>query len=186
MKLVAIVGSLRKDSLNLQLIESMAERYQSKFSIEIADIRSLPHYDPDGEENAPSTVQDLQKQVAVADGVFIATPEFNWSIPGVLKNALDWLSRGDRPMTGKPTLVVGASPFMMGTLRAQQHLRDVLSSPGISARTLPPGGNEVLVTFAADKFRDNRLTDASTLTFLDGIVDKFVNLVQETQPLQRT
>ncbi|MCL6446432.1 MAG: NAD(P)H-dependent oxidoreductase, partial [Alicyclobacillus sp.] len=154
MKLLAMVGSLRKDSFNLHLVETMQERYADKFTIEFADIRSLPHYDQDDEANPPAAVRKLHHQVKSADGVILATPEYNWSFPGVLKNALDWLSRGDRPMNGKPTLVVGASNFMMGTIRAQQHLRDVLVSPGIGARMLPPGGNEVLITFAQDKFKD--------------------------------
>lgn len=177
MKLVAMVGSLRKDSFNFHLVETMQERYSDKFSIEFTDIRSLPHYDQDEEENAAEAVSRLQKQVANADGVVIVTPEFNWSFPGVLKNALDWLSRGDRVMNNKPVLLAGVSPFMMGTLRAQQHLRDVLVSPGISARMLPPGGNEILVTFANEKFKDGRLVDPSTLTFIDSVVDKFVGLV---------
>lgn len=184
LKLVALVGSLRKDSYNLHLVETMAERYQDKFSIEYTDIRSLPYYDQDEEDLAPSAVARLAKQVKEADGVLIVTPEFNWSFSGVLKNALDWLSRGDRPMTGKPTLVAGVSPFMMGTLRAQQHLRDVLMSPGISAKTLPPGGNEILITFAKDKFTGDRLTDESTLGFLDSVVEKYVGLVNETKVAQ--
>ncbi|MDQ0189955.1 NAD(P)H-dependent oxidoreductase [Alicyclobacillus cycloheptanicus] len=178
MKLVALVGSLRKDSFNLHLVETMEERYKDKFAIEYADIRSLPFYDQDQEDPMPEAAKKLHQQVAAADGVLIVTPEFNWSFSGVLKNALDWLSRGDRPMNNKPTLVAGVSPFMMGTLRAQQHLRDVLVSPGIAARTLPPGGNEILITFANEKFKDGRLVDENTLAFLDSIVDKFVNLVQ--------
>ena len=180
MKLIAMVGSLRKDSFNLHLVETMQERYRDKFSIALADIRSLPHYDQDEEERAPDSVSLLARQVADADGVVIATPEFNWSYPGVLKNALDWLSRGIRPIQGKPVLTAGVSPFMMGTLRAQQHLRDVLQSPGIAAKILPPGGNEVLITFANEKFRDGRLVDASALAFLDGVVEKFVNLVNSS------
>lgn len=178
MKLVALVGSLRRNSINLHLVESIQERYQDKFSVEFADIRSLPFYDQDEEENAPLSVATLHRQVAEADGVIIVTPEFNWSFSGVLKNALDWLSRGDRPMQGKPVLVAGASPFMMGTIRAQQHLRDVLVSPGISAKMLPPGGNEILITFANDKFKDGRLVDETTWTFLDGVVGRFVQLVE--------
>lgn len=181
MKLVALVGSLRKDSFNRHFVETMAERYNNTFSVEYADIRSLPFYDQDEEENAPQSVRTLQEKVKAADGVIIVTPEFNWSFSGVLKNALDWLSRGERVMTNKPTLVAGVSPFMMGTLRAQQHLRDVLMSPGISARMLPPGGNEILVTFANDKFQNGRLVDESTLGFLDSVVAKFVTLVNSSK-----
>lgn len=181
MKLVALVGSLRKDSLNLQLVETMQNRYKDTLSLELGDVRSLPYYDQDGEAGAPESVSRLQSQVEEADGVLIVTPEFNWSLPGVLKNALDWLSRGRRVMNNKPVLVAGVSPFMMGTLRAQQHLRDVLGSPGISAMMLPPGGNEILITFGNEKFKDRQLVDPSALAFLDSVVDKFLNMVQSAQ-----
>lgn len=179
MKMVALVGSLREDSYNLKLVKTMQERYRGKFDVEFANIRDLPHYNQDEEETSNAAVTALQQQVAAADGVIIVTPEFNWSIPGVLKNALDWLSRGDRVMKNKPALTAGVSPFMMGTVRAQQHLRDILGSPGISARTLVPGGNEILITFAEQKFDKvtGRLVDESTLTFLDGVVERFLTLI---------
>ncbi|MBX6395831.1 MAG: NAD(P)H-dependent oxidoreductase [Alicyclobacillaceae bacterium] len=181
MKIVAMVGSLRRNSYNLQLVKTMQERYKDKFDLEIADIRSLPHYDQDEENNPPESVRTFKRQIADADGVLIVTPEYNWSIPGVLKNALDWLSRVDRVMINKPVMTAGVSPYMLGTVRAQLHLREILASPGISARVLPPGGNEVLITFAGEKFDESgRLVDEQTLTFLDGVVDKFIDWIRRS------
>lgn len=181
MKITALVGSLRKDSYNLQLVKTMQERYKSQFELQIADIRSLPHYDQDDENNAVDAVTSFQKQIAQADGVLIVTPEYNWSIPGVLKNALDWLSRMERVMQSKPVLTAGVSPFMLGTVRAQLHLREILASPGISARMLPPGGNELLINFAGQKFNElGRLVDETTLSFLDGVVQKYMDLARQS------
>lgn len=178
MKMIAIVGSLRKGSLNMSLAKSMQERYQGKFDLEIADIGTLPYYNTDDEEHPGDTVLKLKKQINEADAVFIVTPEYNWSIPGVLKNALDWLSRGDKVLINKPVLIAGVTPAMLGTVRAQLHLREILSSLGISARTLPAGGNEILINMANDKFdASGRLVDQNTLTFLDQVVDKFLQMI---------
>ena len=178
MKMIAIVGSLRKGSLNMALAKSMQERYRDKFDLEIADIGTLPYYNTDDEEHPSDTVLELKKQINEADAVFILTPEYNWSIPGVLKNALDWLSRGDKVLVDKLVLIAGVTPAMLGTVRAQLHLREILSSLGISARMLPPGGNEILINMANDKFdASGHLTDQNTLTFLDQVVDKFLRMI---------
>ena len=136
----------------------------------------------------PTWWQRFKAAIAEADGVIIVTPEYNWSVPGVLKNALDWCSRGERVFVGKPVLTMGATPGMLGTVRAQLHLREILSSPGIQAKVLPPGGNEVLVNMAMNKFdpEQRRLVDEATLTFLDGVVEKFIAFVQEhtVQPVR--
>ncbi|MCF8563459.1 NAD(P)H-dependent oxidoreductase [Alicyclobacillus tolerans] len=177
MELIGLLGSLRKDSYNQALLNTVADRYKSSFTLSIADISTLPFFNQDEENSPPPVVEAFKQRIAQADGVVIATPEYNWSVPGVLKNALDWMSRGQKVLVGKPVLVVGASTGMMGTLRAQLHLREVLSSPGLSCRMLPPGGNEVLVTFSQDKFENGQLTDAPTLAFLDDVVRKFIALV---------
>jgi chromate reductase, NAD(P)H dehydrogenase (quinone) len=178
--IVAIVGSLRKESYNMQLAKTMQERYKGKMNIQIADIRSLPHFDQDEENNPPQPVKEFKEAIANADGVMIITPEYNWSVPGVLKNALDWASRVDKVFIGKPVMTLGATLGMLGTIRAQMHLREILVSPGIQARILPPGGNEVLIGFANQKFDEetNQLVDEGTLNFLDSKVDSFVDFVK--------
>nr|WP_271753384.1 NADPH-dependent FMN reductase [Cohnella sp. JJ-181] len=179
MKLIALVGSLRRESVNRRLALTMKERYRGKFELEIADIGSLPYYDQDVEDNPPSSVLALKDKISNADGVLIVTPEYNWSVPGVLKNALDWLSRGDRVLIGKPVLTAGASPGMYGTLRGQLHLREILTSPGIQAVTLPPAGNEIAIAQASQKFGEGEigLVDERTLNHMDVVVDRFLGLI---------
>lgn len=181
MKIVAIVGSLRRDSYNLQLAKTIQERYKDKFHLDIADIRVLPYFNEDDEQHPPTVVNTFKRQIAETDGVLIVTPEYNWSVPGVLKNALDWLSRGERVLMNKPMMTAGVSPVTFGTVRAQLHLRQILSAPGISARVLPPGGNEILVNFAKQKFDAGRLTDESTLTFIDEVMQKFIDWIQQNK-----
>lgn len=179
MKLIALVGSLRRESVNRRLAETIRERYRSRFELEIADLGGLPFYNQDEEDNPPAAVQALKDSISSADGVIIVTPEYNWSLPGVLKNALDWLSRGDKVLIGKPVLTAGASPGVYGTLRGQLHLREILTSPGIQAVTLPPAGNEIAIAQATHKFGEGEtgLTDERTLNHLDLVVDRFLGLI---------
>jgi chromate reductase len=181
LKIAVLVGSLRQGSYNMQLANTMKERYINKMDLEIAEIRSLPLFDQDIELNPPPAVQELLGKVSRADGVLIITPEYNWSIPGVLKNAIDWLSRVDKVLIGKPVMTAGVSPGMMGTIRAQLHLREILASPGIHAKLLPPAGNEIYISSAGLKFDETtaRLVDDSTLRFIDRVVDKFIELVRQ-------
>ena len=174
MKIVALVGSLRKGSFNMQLVKTIEKRYSHLFELEIADIGILPHYNEDDEKTPSEAVKQFKQQIAEADAVIISTPEFNWSVPGVLQNALDWTSRVDRPLVGKPVLPMGASQGVLGTVRAQLHLRQVLMSMGVNAKIMPPAGNEIFIGAAGQKFADGELTDEATLTFLDTVIDKFV------------
>ena len=128
---IAIAGSLRKKSFNRGLIRAAIELAPEGATIEMAEIGSLPHYDADLEGvNAPEVVHALRSQVAAADALLIATPEYNYSVPGVLKNALDRLSRQPGPdrtpaLQGKPAAIMGAGG-RFGTVRAQAHLRYIL------------------------------------------------------------
>ncbi|MCL6516070.1 NADPH-dependent FMN reductase [Alicyclobacillus sp.] len=171
---IALVGSLRQASFNMRLARWMQERYRGRWDIEVEPIGELPFFNQDQESQPPATVRAFKERIRRAQSVLIVTPEYNWSVPGVLKNAIDWLSRGDKGMIGKPVLVAGVSTGMMGTIRAQLHLREILASPGVGARPLPPGGNEILVTFAQDKFSDAGLTDEATIQFIDQVVDRFL------------
>ncbi len=180
MNILAIVGSLRKKSYNMQLARTMQERYRGKFNMDIADLGSLPFFNEDEENNPPQAVKDFKEAIASADGVFFITPEYNWSIPGVLKNALDWTSRVDKVFINKPVMVLGVTPGMLGTVRAQMHLREILSSSGVQAKILPPGGNEILINFAPQKFDEQtgRMVDENTLNFLDDKVNKFIAFIK--------
>ncbi len=178
MKILFIVGSLRKQSYNMRIVKTIQERCKGKFEMEIADIGALPHFNQDDELDPQASVKAFKKQVTEADGVLIVTPEYNWSVPGVLKNAIDWASRGDKVFIGKPVHVIGAVTGMLGTIRAQLDLRQILASTGVAARLLPPAGNEVLISQAEGKFDESGLIDQPTLTLLDGVMDRFINWIK--------
>ena len=98
----------------MQVAKTLQERYEGKLNIDIADIRSLPYFDQDEEKNPPQNVKEFKEAIARADGVMIITPEYNWSVPGVLKNAIDWASRVDKVFIDKPVMTLGATPGMLG------------------------------------------------------------------------
>ena len=173
MKVVAIVGSIRKESYNLKLAKYVQRTYKDRFDLEILNIRDLPHYDQDIELNPPQVVSDFKKKVAAADAVLWVTPEYNFSIPGVLKNAIDWLSRVDKVVIGKPSWIMGATMGTLGTIRAQLHLRDILFCPGVGSPLLP--GNEVYVAQVQEKMdQEGNLTHEPTIKFLDQVVNNFI------------
>lgn len=130
MNIVAISGSLRKKSFNTGLLRAAVAMSDSLgISIKQHEISEIPLFNTDVEdEGYPSSVQSLMSDVLKADGVIIVTPEYNQSIPGVLKNTLDWLSRDKVPLSGKPVGLMGVSDGMYSTVRAQQHLRLTLIS----------------------------------------------------------
>lgn len=180
MNIVMIVGSIRKDSYNLQLAKTIQERFKDKLNMDIADIRSLPHFDQDTELDPLEIVKKFKEKISQADGVIIVTPEYNWSVPGVLKNALDWTSRVDKVFIGKPVMTMGATPGMAGTVRAQTHLRSILGAAGMQAKVLTPGANEILIPYAGQKFDEQtkRLADGETLQFVDSKIHAFIDFIK--------
>jgi chromate reductase len=145
MKILGISGSLRRGSHNTSLLRAAAQSLPSGVELEVYDgLADLPHYDADLDvDPAPESVARLRDAIAEADGVLIATPEFNGSIPGALKNALDWASRPfpDNALRGKPAAVVGASTGLFGAAWAQAEVRKVLGIIGADTLTheLPVG-----------------------------------------------
>lgn len=160
MRVLGISGSLRRDSYNTALLRHAGELFEAEGAeFEIYDgLRDIPAYDADLDtENAPAAVARLRAAVRAADAVFITTPEYNSSIPGALKNALDWLSRplATNPTRDKPAAAIGASTGMFGAVWAQAELRKVLGAMG--ARVLE---GEVPVGHAPARFdEDGRLSD---------------------------
>ncbi|WP_062051936.1 NADPH-dependent FMN reductase [Bacillus sp. JCM 19034] len=172
MKVVAIVGSIRNQSYNLQLAKHVQQRYADQFELEILDLAPLPMYNQDTELDTPQEVLDFKAKVKAADAVLWVTPEYNSSIPGVLGNAIDWLSRVDKVMHGKPSIIMGSSMGILGSVKAQMHLRDILFAPGLNSPVL--GGNEVYVGAVHEKFdAEGNLTDESTISFIDGVISNF-------------
>jgi len=182
MKVAAIVGSIRQDSYNLKIARYIQNRYKSLFQLDILNIRDLPFYDQDIESAPPQPVIDFKARVAAADAVLWVTPEYNSTIPGVMANAIDWLSRVDRVMIGKPSWIVGSSMGLLGSVKAQGHLRDVLFSSGISSPLLP--GNEVYIGLVHEKIDEKgELTDEPTIKYLDLVADNFVRWMKEAGKL---
>jgi chromate reductase len=149
MRVLGISGSLRRDSYNTALLRAAAERLPAGAElVEYENLRDIPPYDADLEvEGAPESVLELRNAIRTADAVLVATPEYNHSIPGQLKNALDWVSRpaGESALTGKPSAVIGTSTGMFGAVWAQAEARKVLSALGgrVVERELPvPGAKD--------------------------------------------
>ncbi|MFI0466100.1 NADPH-dependent FMN reductase [Saccharopolyspora sp. 5N102] len=165
-RVLALSGSLRADSYNTALLRAAGKFNPGPMSIQIYGLGDLPLYDQDLEQGPlPAAVHDLHRYVSQADGLLIATPEHNASIPAALKNAIDWMSRmpDGAGMAGKPVAVVGASPGALGTVRAQLALRQILGSIGADVLAKP----EVLVFRAHERFDGNGiLTDEFTQNLL--------------------
>lgn len=182
-KFAIISGSLRKESLNRKLLQFIKETYKEEIEMEFVVIQKFPLFNEDIEEKAPKCVVKARQQIQQADAVLIATPEYNHSVSGALKNALDWMSRKDKVFVKKPVLLMGCSGGPVGTSRAQNHLRLILNSPGHQALTLP--GNEILIGQAPTKFDEKgSLTDEKTVIFIDGVMKKFVLWIDSTKQWQ--
>ena len=133
MLVLGIAGSLRSGSHNAQLLRHVVEELPEGVELEVFDrLAEIPAYDPDLEDLSPDAVEDLKAAIAAADAVLIATPEYNGSIPGALKNALDWVSRpiAETPIRSKPVAVIGASTGAFGGVWAQRELKKVLGLMG--------------------------------------------------------
>ena len=171
-------GSLRQASLNSALLRAADELLPEGNTLEIFDLSAIPLYNDDLRTHGyPVEVQQFRERLRAADAVLIATPEYNYSIPGVLKNALDWASRPNAdkvvPLKGKPVAIMGATPGMFGTVRAQMHLRQMLVYTDNPIVNQP----QVLVTGAKDKFdADLHLTDDATRGFVRDLLHNLVKL----------
>jgi chromate reductase len=184
MRVLAISGSLRRDSHNMTLLRAAAEVLPSPAEIEFFEgLREVPPYDEDDDvQPAPPAVRRLREAIASADAVLFATPEYNASIPGQLKNAVDWASRprGTSPLLGKPVAVIGASTGSFGGVWAQAELRKVLSTAG--ARVID---RELPVAKAEDAFdQRGRLRDQESRRQLDEILDELVSEAEQDAALR--
>ncbi|WP_329499530.1 NADPH-dependent FMN reductase [Kitasatospora herbaricolor] len=174
-KVFAISGSLRAGSHNTHLLRAARKFTPGDMEIEIFDgLREIPPYDRDLDtpEARPAVVNELRRRVHEADGLLIATPEYNYSIPGVLKNAIDWLSTDwsgteGRPLSRKPAAIVGAAPANFGSVRAQLALRQVLAGTDTDVVVKP----EVLVFRSHERFdEEGNLTDELSVSLLQDVL----------------
>src|SRR6188474_1652296 len=124
-KILGIAGSLRKASFNKMALKAAQSLVPAGATLEILDLPDLPGFNQDNEKSPPAAVTDMKAKIRAADAILLATPEYNYSIPGVFKNAIDWCARpyGDSAWKGKPVAIMGASTGVLGTARAQYHLR---------------------------------------------------------------
>ncbi len=168
-------GSLRTGSYNKALLRAAGELLPPNTTLEQFDLQGIPLFNQDLEMSPPERVKEFKSKIRAASAVLIVTPEYNFSVPGVLKNALDWASRphGDSVWPGKTVALMSASTGMLGGSRAQYHLRQTFLFLDVRAVSKP----EVFVTFAGQKFDDNNnLTDQATRGVVADLLKALVNL----------
>ncbi len=159
--ILGIAGSLRQASFNRAALRAAQQLTPDGVRLEIFDLSGIPPFNQDEEAHPPERVAEFKQRIRAADAILIVTPEYNYSIPGVLKNAIDWASRpyGDNAWDGKPVAVMGASMGAMGTSRAQYHLRQVF----VFVNMYPLNRPEVMISNAAQRFDDKgNLKDEDT------------------------
>ncbi|MGD0483785.1 MAG: NAD(P)H-dependent oxidoreductase [Gemmatimonadales bacterium] len=179
--ILGIAGSLRKASFNRAALRAARQLVPEGARIEIFELDGIPPFNQDLENDPPPRVKELKAAVRAADALLFVSPEYNYSIPGVLKNAIDWGSRPpkDNCWAGKPGALMGVSGGLLGTARMQYHLRQVFLNIGVQAVARP----EVMIGQAAQKFdADLNLTDVATREFVQQLV---VALVDWARLLER-
>jgi chromate reductase, NAD(P)H dehydrogenase (quinone) len=178
--ILGIAGSLRKASYNRGVLRAAQQLVPEGAKIELFELDGIPAFNQDEETNPPTRVTELKERVRAADAILFSTPEYNYSIPGVLKNAIDWASRpyGDNAWNEKPVAVMGASVGAVGTARAQYHLRQSF----VFLNMRPTNGPEVMIGNAAQRFDEqgNFKDEASKELIRKMLVD----LVQWTRQLE--
>jgi chromate reductase, NAD(P)H dehydrogenase (quinone) len=174
-KVLALSGSLRKGSYNTMLLHTAKELAPAGMSINIYDLASIPMYNDDVRvAGYPPVVQEFRSTIAASDAIFFASPEYNYSVSGVLKNAIDWASRApNMPFDGKTAAIVGASGGALGTARSQRDLRWIMSGLNVYVVNLP----HVYVGGAAQKFdAAGKLTDQASRDFIKQLLDNLRDL----------
>jgi len=172
-----IIGSLAKESINRKLAEALAKLAPKSLEMQEIPIRDLPLYTYEYDEDYPQVARRFKEAIKAADGVLIVTPEYNRSIPGALKNAIDWASRpyGQNAFTRKPSAVIGTSTGKIGTAVAQQHLRTILgycNSPQMNAM-------EAYIQFTPDLIdEEGNIATDSTKEFLSQYLDEFRQFIE--------
>lgn len=176
-KILGIVGSLRKESYNRLALKAARELLPEGASLEPVELHGIPVFNQDDEMAPPPAVLEFKRRILAADAILFATPEYNYSLPGALKNAIDWASRpyGDSAWQGKPAALMGASVGNLGTARAQYHLRQILVTLDMPVVNQP----EVMIANAAQRFdAQGRLTDEPTRRFIARLLAALLQLAQ--------
>ena len=181
-RILGIAGSLRSESYNRAALRAATELVPEGATLDVFELDGIPGFSQDEEQNPPAKVVELKKRIREADAILIVTPEYNYSIPGVLKNAIDWASRpyGDSAWNGKPAAIMGASIGTIGTARAQYHLRQMM----VFLNMFPINQPEVMIGNASERFdAAGKLTDAPTKEFIRQLLQ---NLVEWTRRIAKS
>ncbi|NRT76379.1 NADPH-dependent FMN reductase [Clostridium beijerinckii] len=182
MKYLAIVGTNSDVSTNRMLLQFMQKHFSNEAEIELYEIKDLPAFNEPEDSDVPEKVAELSDKILKANGVIIATPEYDHAIPAVLKSALEWISYTSQALTDKPVLIVGASLGTLGSSRAQAHLRQILDSPELAARIMP--SSEFLLGKSQGAFDSaGNLIYSDKLSELDEIFREFLLFTDITSKL---
>ena len=176
--ILGIAGSLRDGSFNRAALRAAQTLSPEGATIETFDIKGLPGFSQDDEANPPAQVGELKQRIRAADAILLVTPEYNYSVPGVLKNAIDWASRpyGDSAWNKKPVAIMGASVGTLGTARAQYHLRQMFVFLNMYAVNQP----EVMISHAHKHFDEQgNLTDEVAKKLINQLLGELVSLTKQ-------
>ena len=186
-RILGIAGSLRKTSYNRGALRAATELVPEGATIEIFELDGIPGFNQDDEQNPPEKVAEFKRKIREADAILFVTPEYNYSVPGVLKNAIDWASRpyGDSAWNGKPAAIMGASIGAIATARAQYHLRQMM----VFLNMFPINQPEVMIGNAGKRFDEQgNLTDETTRDFIRQLLENLVawtRRINENQSAQK-
>ncbi len=178
--ILGIAGSLRQGSYNRAALRAAERLVPESARLDIFDLAGIPPFNQDDERDLPPRVAELKRSIRAADAILLATPEYNHSIPGVLKNAIDWASRpyGDNSWDGKPVAVMGASPGTLGTARAQHQLRQLVATLNMHPVNRP----EVMIAGAAERFDEQgNLKDENTGKHIRNLLEALVEWARQLE-----
>lgn len=180
-RILGIAGSLRRESYNRAALRAAESLAPEGVTIDVFELDGIPGFNQDEEQNPPASVIELKKRVREADAILIVTPEYNYSVPGVLKNAIDWASRpyGDNAWDGKAVAIMGASIGAMGTARAQYHLRQIF----VFLNMHPINRPEVMIANASERFdAEGNLTDETSRKLIRKLLENLVEWSARIHP----
>ncbi|HVG38899.1 MAG TPA: NAD(P)H-dependent oxidoreductase [Pyrinomonadaceae bacterium] len=182
-RILGIAGSLRRESYNRSALRAAMQLAPEDARIDVFELDEIPIFNQDRERDPPEVVAAFKRRIRASDAVLFVTPEYNYSVPGVLKNAIDWASRpyGDSAWNGKPAAIMGAATGGIGTARAQYHLRQIM----VFLNMFPLNQPEVMITNAASRFdQTGNLTDEATKDFIRQLLQNLVEWTKRLGPTQ--
>ena len=183
-KILGIAGSLRKQSYNKGALRAAQKLCPDGATVEVFDLEGIPPFNQDDEKNVPAKVNELKQKIRAADAILLVTPEYNYGMPGVLKNAIDWASRpyGDNAWSGKPVALMSAALSMGGGVRAQYQLRQAFVFLNMDAVVQP----EVAISNAPERFdKDGNLTDETSKKLIGQLLRNLVEKVRLLRPAMK-